>query len=313
MPSTSVVPLSVTTVPASLALQKLEAKSPQGVEFTSSHAQMWSGVLVRVVDMKCKPQQPAWHDITSPWANINVILEQVGGRCEPRTKIDQPCKSDCSGPCHISLIPANMQLWGYTDRMRIARRIQFNFDPSSLQDVVEEKLSLQRVETPRFKFTDERITAIGRLLATECASPASYSGLYGDSLTRALVIQLLRLTESPDQQVKLGKLAPWQLKRVTEFMRVHLSMRVHLKELAGLTGLSQSQFGRAFKASTGLAPHRWQLNERISKAQELLLDGELSLAQIALVTGFSEQSHFNRVFRNIIGASPGSWARSVRN
>ena len=55
---------------------------------------------------------------------------------------------------------------------------------------------------------------------------------------------------------------------------------------------SQSYFGRAFKASSGVSPHRWLLDHRIARVQELLLDGELPLVQIALETGFSEQSHF---------------------
>jgi transcriptional regulator GlxA family with amidase domain len=95
-------------------------------------------------------------------------------------------------------------------------------------------------------------------------------------------------------------------------MEANLSTGVRLRDLAEITRLSQSQFGRAFKASTGLAPHQWQMNLRINRAQQLLLDGELSLAQIALVTGFSEQSHFTRVFRSIVGVSPGFWRRDRR-
>src|SRR5258706_7013327 len=98
-----------------------------------------------------------------------------------------------------------------------------------------------------------------------------------------------------------------------EFMEANLSTGVRLRDLAEITRLSQSQFGRAFKASTGLVPHQWQMNLRINRAQQLLLDGELSLAQIALVTGFSDQSHFTRVFRSIVGVSPGFWRRDRRS
>jgi transcriptional regulator GlxA family with amidase domain len=87
---------------------------------------------------------------------------------------------------------------------------------------------------------------------------------------------------------------------------------VRLKELSAIVGLSQSQFGRAFKASTGLSPHQWQLNARITKAQELLLAGALPLSEVALVTGFAEQSHFNRVFKSVTGTSPAVWRREHR-
>jgi AraC family transcriptional regulator len=84
---------------------------------------------------------------------------------------------------------------------------------------------------------------------------------------------------------------------------------VRLGDLAAITGLSQSQFGRAFKASTGVAPHRWQLNARIAKAQDLLLSSAMPLSEIALLTGFAEQTHFTRVFKRVVGASPGAWQR----
>ncbi len=102
---------------------------------------------------------------------------------------------------------------------------------------------------------------------------------------------------------------PRQLRRVTEHILNHLAETVRLAELASLVGLSQSQFGRAFKASTGVTPHRWQLNARIAKAEELLLANTMPLSEIALVTGFAEQSHFSRVFKNVVGASPRAWQR----
>jgi AraC-like DNA-binding protein len=45
---------------------------------------------------------------------------------------------------------------------------------------------------------------------------------------------------------------------------------------------------------------------------ELLLAGTLPLAEIALVTGFAEQSHFNRVFKSVTGSSPAVWRREHR-
>lgn len=96
---------------------------------------------------------------------------------------------------------------------------------------------------------------------------------------------------------------------MTEYIIEHLAEAVRLKELAAIAGLSQSQFGRAFKASTGLSPHRWQLEARIAKAQDLLLAGALSLSEIAFVTGFAEQSHLTRVFKSVTGTSPGAWRR----
>jgi len=107
-----------------------------------------------------------------------------------------------------------------------------------------------------------------------------------------------------------SRLAPWQLKRVTEFISANLADALQLCDLAALSGLSPSHFGRAFKGSTGLPPHRWHLNQRIERARAMLADANASLADVACATGFADQSHFTRVFSRTVGMSPGAWRRS---
>jgi len=119
----------------------------------------------------------------------------------------------------------------------------------------------------------------------------------------------LRFEQFEDRK---GGLAPWQLRRATEYMARNLTASGLLSEVATTVGLSQSQFYRAFKISTGVPPYQWQLNLRIAKAKELLRDGVVPIAEVALVTGFAEQSHFSRVFRKAVGVSPGAWQRDHR-
>ena len=107
-----------------------------------------------------------------------------------------------------------------------------------------------------------------------------------------------------------SRLAPWQLRRVTDFMRDNLPDTLQLAQLAAISGLSPSHFGRAFKGSTGLPPHRWHLNLRIERARAMLTDAGASLADVACATGFADQSHFTRVFSKIVGTSPGAWRRA---
>ena len=108
---------------------------------------------------------------------------------------------------------------------------------------------------------------------------------------------------------QMGSLTPWQLRRATEYMREHLSGPVTTKEIAASIELSDSHFRRAFKSATGVTPHRWLLGVRISEAQKLLKEGVVPLSEIALVTGFGDQSHFSRTFQKVIGVSPRVWQR----
>lgn len=109
-----------------------------------------------------------------------------------------------------------------------------------------------------------------------------------------------------------GGLAGWQLRRATGHIEEGLAGPIRLQELAMLVGLSTSQFGRAFRQSTGQSPHRWHLNARIRRAQALMLETDDALADIALAVGFADQSHFANTFARLHGGSPGMWRREQR-
>ncbi|MGV0908616.1 helix-turn-helix domain-containing protein [Martelella sp. FOR1707] len=113
-------------------------------------------------------------------------------------------------------------------------------------------------------------------------------------------------------RVKSGRrfhtLAPWQERRAKELMDAHLD--VSMSALAEACGLSTAHFSRAFKRSTGLAPHQWQIGRRLERAQILLETSQHSIAEIALVCGFSSQSHFQNTFKRKTGISPGRWRQA---
>ncbi|MGE4590641.1 AraC family transcriptional regulator [Alcaligenes aquatilis] len=81
---------------------------------------------------------------------------------------------------------------------------------------------------------------------------------------------------------------------------------IPLHELAQETGFSRYQLIRAFRRHTGLTPQRWQLNQRVNLARDALKQGE-ELADIAYRLGFSDQSHFQRVFKHYTGVTPGQY------
>ncbi|MGH6910538.1 MAG: helix-turn-helix domain-containing protein, partial [Phenylobacterium sp.] len=110
-----------------------------------------------------------------------------------------------------------------------------------------------------------------------------------------------------------GRLAPWQLRRALDFMMAHLDGDPTIAQLAAECGLSSGYFARAFRKTTGVAPHRWLIARRVERARDLLLSGRLELADIAAACGFVDQSHFTRVFAKAEGHSPGRWRRLSRN
>jgi AraC-like DNA-binding protein len=92
-------------------------------------------------------------------------------------------------------------------------------------------------------------------------------------------------------------------------LAANLAGNVSLEVVAEVCGLSVSHFSRAFRKTTGLAPHAWLQQARVEHAMALLRQRIHSLSEIALACGFVDQSHFTRVFVQRVGLTPGSWRR----
>ena len=107
-----------------------------------------------------------------------------------------------------------------------------------------------------------------------------------------------------------GGLAPWQMKRVKCHIEANLEEAIRVFELAGIARLSSGYFSNAFKATFGVSPHAYIVACRLQRAMELITLTRMSLCEIALACGFSDQAHLCRQFRRSTGVSPGAWRRS---
>ena len=74
-------------------------------------------------------------------------------------------------------------------------------------------------------------------------------------------------------------------------------------EMSRLTHISRYHLIRSFRKEVGLTPHRFQIQNRVRKAQRLLSQS-LSMTEAALASGFFDQSHFIRSFEKIVGLTP---------
>jgi AraC family transcriptional regulator len=106
-----------------------------------------------------------------------------------------------------------------------------------------------------------------------------------------------------------GGLAPWQVRRVTDYLEANLARDVALDELAALVGLSEYHFCTAFRRSAGLPPHCWLTARRMEKAKALMAEGRDGLTEIALAVGCGSQSAFGAAFRRTVGVTPTAWRR----
>jgi len=130
--------------------------------------------------------------------------------------------------------------------------------------------------------------------------------------TRPRLDSLATLRQRAPPSPARGGLPPGAMRRVREHVEAHLSESMDLAELAAIAGLSVYHFARAFKQSAGVTPHHYLVRRRIERAQDMLARSELPLSGIALATGFSDQSHLARHFRQMLGMTPGQFRWSQR-
>jgi transcriptional regulator GlxA family with amidase domain len=102
------------------------------------------------------------------------------------------------------------------------------------------------------------------------------------------------------------------MRRVREFVDVHLGESIDLPMLAAVAGLSLHHFARQFKQSAGVTPHHYLTQKRLQRAQEMLAQTNLPLSEIAYAAGFSDQSHLARHFRHMLGTTPREFRWSQR-
>ena len=140
-----------------------------------------------------------------------------------------------------------------------------------------------------------------------------------DTLFRQQLIDLLatRLlaahTGSPTTvQPIRGGLAPKALLRAIERLRSDSDADVSLAALAAEAGLSRFHFCRAFKESTGLAPHAWLRQHRLEQAMNMLRDTDASVMSVAAALGYASQTAFAAGFRKLTGETPSEWRRRAR-
>jgi AraC family transcriptional regulator len=111
-------------------------------------------------------------------------------------------------------------------------------------------------------------------------------------------------------QIRRGGFATWQSRRLAAHVDANLAGKIVIKDLAASLHISVGHFCRAFKQTFGMPARIWIRQRRIERAQGLMLTTDASLSEIALSCGMSDQSHFTRSFRRIVGESPSSWRQT---
>ena len=162
---------------------------------------------------------------------------------------------------------------------------------------------------------DSMLANIGRMIVEQTQGPAwSHNVSHRDSLTRTLMLQIVRLFADSIEAKQARKSELRQIQRALNYIHTNLEKDLTLRKLASIAHVSAFHFVRLFRSDLDVTPHRYIIEQRIGRAQVLLSCTSLSISEVSRRIGFSSQSHFTRAFHEEVGMTPKvfRWLRTRR-
>ena len=218
-------------------------------------------------------------------------------------------------PHAVTLVPSGVECqWGWRDA---GDATVYQLLPALVAKVAEEAFDLDpaRVRFP-VRYFDQSFPAVLNTLTSlrnELVAGGPGGRLCAESLANVLLVQLIRQVASGPATKEFarkpgGRLPRPALRAVEEYIDAHLDQNFALADLAAVAHLSEFHFARLFKQTTGLPPHQFVIHQRVERAKRLITARQLSLAQVAVEVGFSDQSQLNRHFKRLVGVTPSRFA-----
>ena len=112
------------------------------------------------------------------------------------------------------------------------------------------------------------------------------------------------IKDDDEQATRYGK-----IRSVAKHIEQNFAKELRLNDLVALSGLTATTFKAMFAKTFGMTPGRYITTIRLNAARERLEKTNLPLSEIAAETGFFDQSHFSRTFKQIRGITPGDYRR----
>lgn len=199
-------------------------------------------------------------------------------------------------------------------------RIVIHFDPSlpgllspkeyDLLDCFENR---KPGEGNRLRLDNARCTELLRLFAKfeELPRPTHESGKVLKLAYFLEVLIYVKHLYSGKREKKEQERTPEKLIPILEYINENLDGDLSLRELEEKFYIDRYYLSRLFKKSTGSSLHEYIIYKRLSKAKQLLGEGA-NVTEAAMMSGFHDYSNFIRMFKRVVGTSPGRYKKGMR-
>jgi AraC family transcriptional regulator len=236
-------------------------------------------------------------DVPSP----AITKRQIDGRLKEEQVVQGSCV----------IVPANTSQQAEWNKGSGA--LMLAIDPIVFAQTIYEVVDPDTIQLlPQFTTPDPFVYQIGVTLKSALIKQSNTSRLYAETLVNTLILHLLEhyTTTRPNlRECVAGQLPQYKLQQVIDYINAYLDRDLSLKELSNVVQMSPHYFSKLFKQSTGNTLHQYVIRCRIERAKDLLKLRKLSIAEIATLTGFADQSHLHRHFKRLVGVTPKNYGK----
>jgi AraC family transcriptional regulator len=177
-------------------------------------------------------------------------------------------------------------------------------------DLLKTKTTQDMFARMRFAFADPLGVALTRQILSELYAPEAYVS----AMVNALKAHILAgpPTQGHPAEIPTSDFSSFRLHKIMNAVLDHPEAEHSLDQMAAMAGITPSHFCRVFKKATGVSPHQYVMKARLDKAQQMLVQTDLTLAAVSEALGFTSQSHFSRAFRGYAGVTPNDYRNRRR-
>lgn len=270
-----------------------------------------SSFVVRNFDSRCKNDEPYWH--FHPEMEM-VYVKGGSGKRHIGNHLSYFHNGD------LVFLGANLPHLGFTDRLtgnqsEVVVQLRSDFLGANFWEIPEMQPIQQLFERSKMGivFKNESKEILGKRL----------EGLpqlnHFDRLLELLAILKLmaeatdyELLNVQDYAIEVNQQENERISQVYHFVREHFQRTISLEEIAATVNMTVPAFCRYFKKQSGKTFTQFVNEFRIVHACKLLSESSISITEVAFESGFSNFSHFNKVFRKITGKNPSAYRKEFK-
>lgn len=282
---------------------KLMPRSPA----LSSVALGWSGIQAYRL-----ANPPSWQ-LHLPPINRHFVVAHLSNACQLSTRWNGLERRSRSVPGNIMIMSAHQgSYWAWKGEIE---ELHIFLDPDSLSDAAAELGDRPFRLLDGIGIVDRTIMDIALRINSELAQPGICGRLFAQSMTHALVLQLLRghSTLCGRDAFERLDIPAHRLRAALEYIEAQLCADVSLEAIAEAANLSTFRFARGFRKAIGQPPHQYIIGRRLERAKDLLRTTDEGVGEVARRVGFASQSHFTAVFSKRCGLPPKRYRQSCRS